>query len=53
MATKYNINMKNRGIFVCDPEINGNWNECAIWSNAIKDAIEYKNRRKLFSMNFV
>ena len=53
VATKYNINMKNKGIFVCDPEINGNWNETTIWSNAIKNAIVYNNRRSLFSMNFV
>jgi hypothetical protein len=53
VATKYTDNMKNRGIFVCDPEKNGNWNETTIWSDAIKHAIEYRNPRVFFSMNLL
>jgi hypothetical protein len=51
VATKENVNMDKQGIFICNPEKNGNWNETNIWKHAIEKAKAYTNHR--FSMNLL
>lgn len=53
VATKENVNMDKDGIFICNPEKNGNWNETNIWKDAIEKAKVYTNIRTRFSLNLL